>query len=176
MKLKVFTLRMNPASGIFDDKELSDFQLGKDILEVSEHFLIHEKNPTLVLVLRYRETPDDRRPPEETRKDWRTELDPDGQRIYDELRLWRGRKAKKEGMPPYLILNNRELAELAMKRPATLTQLRQIQGIGEAKSQRWGEEILALIAKLAGHQSVEFPSDTPTIPSERERERESTGE
>ena len=34
--------------------------------------------------------------------------------MYDELRLWRGRKAKHEGIPPYLILNNRELAELAM--------------------------------------------------------------
>ncbi|MBI5245271.1 MAG: hypothetical protein HY922_16535 [Elusimicrobia bacterium] len=74
MKLKVFTLRMNPATGIFDDRELCEFQLGKDVLEVSEHFLVHEKTPTLVLVLRYRELPDGAsRPPETARKDWRAQ-------------------------------------------------------------------------------------------------------
>ncbi len=148
MKLKVFTLRMNPTTGNFDDAGLSEFQLGKDVLEASEHLLVHEKTPTLVLVLRYREVPDDRRSPDAARKDWRAELDPAGQRIYDELRLWRGRRAKQEGMPPYLILNNRELAELAMKKPTSLAKLQEIEGIGEAKSQRWGEELLGLLEKL----------------------------
>ncbi len=164
MKLRVFTLRMNPATALFDDKELADFQLDKDVLEISEHFLIHEKTPTLVLILRYRELPaGERSSTEAVRKDWRAELDAQGQRIYDELRSWRGRKAKREGMPPYLILNNRELAELAMKRPSSLTQLREISGIGEAKAGRWGEEILAVLAKLT--EAVQ-PSPKPEISSE----------
>ena len=159
MKLKIFTLRLDPATGKFDDRELTEFQMGKDVIELSEHFLVHEKNPTLTLVLRYRELPDAARPSAESpRKDWRAELDADGKRMYDELRLWRGRKAKHEGIPPYLILNNRELAELAMKRPASLTKLREIDGIGEAKSARWGEEMLALLAKLsAAGQTVAKP-------------------
>ena len=53
MKLRVFTLRMNPATGVFDDKEVSEFQLGKDVIDVSEHFLVHERTPTLTLVVRY---------------------------------------------------------------------------------------------------------------------------
>jgi len=102
MKLKIFTLRLDPTTGKFDDKDLAEFQLGKDIIEVSEHFLVHEKTPTLALVLRYRELPDNGRQPQDAvRKDWRAELDEPGKRIYDELRLWRGRKAKREGMPPY---------------------------------------------------------------------------
>ncbi len=150
MKLKIFTLRLDPATGKFDDQELTEFQTDKDVIELSEHFLVHEKNPTLALVLRYRELPDGgRRPQDAGRKDWRAELDAAGKRIYDELRLWRGRKAKREGLPPYLILNNRELAELAMRRPDSLAKLREIDGIGEAKSQRWGEEMLAVLAKLA---------------------------
>ena len=149
MKLKVITLRLDPATGLFDDKGLAEFQLGKDVLEVSEHFLVHESIPTLALVMRYRDLPDGVRPsPDPVRKDWRAELDPDGKRIYDEMRLWRGRRAKRDGLPPYLILNNRELAELAMKRPASLTQLREIDGVGEAKSARWGEELLAILSKL----------------------------
>jgi ATP-dependent DNA helicase RecQ len=133
VKIKVFTLRMKPETGVFDDKELSDFQIGRDVIEISEHFIVHEKVPTLALVLRYRDNQDGARPPAEAaRKDWREELDAGAKRIYDELRLWRGRKAKHEGMPPYLILNNRELAELAARKPDSITKLREIAGIGEA--------------------------------------------
>ena len=159
MKLKIFTLRLNPATGIFDEGELAGFQLGKDVIEISEHFLVHEKTPTLLLVLRYRDIPDNgggaRQPPEAARKDWRAELDAQGQRTYDELRLWRSRKAKHDGLPPYLILNNRELAELVMKHPANITQLREIEGIGEAKAKRWGEEMLALLSKLEMRKMAE---------------------
>ena len=163
MKLKIFTLRLNPTTGLFDDAELTSFQLGKDVIDVSEHFLVHEKTPTLLLVLRYRELPDNggaaRQSPEAARKDWRAELDVQGQRVYDEFRLWRGRKAKHEGLPPYLILNNRELAELVMKRPANISQLREIEGIGEAKAKCWGEEMLALLEKLG---QPKFPDILPS--------------
>jgi len=131
------------------------------VIDVSEHFLVHEKTPTLLLVLRYREIPDSggggarqhssgtRQSPEAARKDWRAELDAQGQRTYDEFRLWRGRKAKHEGLPPYLILNNRELAELVMKHPANITQLREIEGIGEAKAKRkW--TLSGIIPRTAG--------------------------
>lgn len=166
MKLKVLTLRMKPETGAFDDRELSEFQSGKDVIEVSEHFLVHEKTPTLTLVLSYRDLPDGARVlPDAGRRDWRAELDQDGKRLYDELRLWRGRKAKREGMPPYLILNNRELAQLAMKRPSTIVQLREIDGIGEAKSGRWGEEILAVLAHLAaGAPHAAESASPPTAP------------
>ena len=135
------------------------------MIEISEHFLVHEKTPTLLLVLQYRDVPDNgggARQSEAARKDWRAELDAQGQRIYDEFRLWRGRKAKQEGLPPYLILNNRELAELVMKHPANITQLREIEGIGEAKAKRWGEEMLAFLLKLEMRKMAE-----PTPPHEK---------
>ncbi len=77
MKLKIFTLRLNPATGLFDEGELTGFQLCKDVIDVSEHSLVHEKTPTLLLVLRYRELPNGggaSQSPEAARKDWRAEL------------------------------------------------------------------------------------------------------
>ena len=118
MKVKVITLHAD-ASGRFDDRAMAEFQADKEILDVSEHFYVHERTPTLTLVLSYRDValPDDRAFP--PKKDWRAELDLEAQRLYDDLRTWRGRRAKREGMPPYLILANRELAALATTRPAT---------------------------------------------------------
>ena len=175
MKLKVFTVRMNPATGLFDERDLAAFQIGKEVIEVSEHFLIHEKTPTLLLVVKYRELAEGApTPPEALRKDWRAELDPQGRRIYDEMRLWRGRKAKQDGMPPYLILNNRELANLAVKGPKTISQLREIDGIGEAKAKRWGEEILSVLAKLTSVVGGENPPKDapPSLPETPEEEPE----
>jgi len=34
------------------------------------------------------------------RKDWRAELDEPGRKLYDELRLWRAKTAKRQGLPP----------------------------------------------------------------------------
>ena len=49
MKLKVFTLRLNPAKGIFDESELSNFQSDKDVIEAE-----------LGQPLDWRETPENR--------------------------------------------------------------------------------------------------------------------
>lgn len=101
-----------------------------------------------------------RRPDREFRKDWRAELDPPGQKLYDELRVWRSKTAKREGMPPYLICNNRQLAAMGERRPTSLAAFRDIEGLGEAKAARWGEEILKLHA-AAPDASPPSPAAAP---------------
>lgn len=155
MKLRVFTLRAD-ANGVLDDRVAADFLADKDVLDCSEHFFVHERTPTLVLVVSYREI-DHAAGRGEPRKDWRADLDPAGQRLYDELRTWRGRRARRDGLPPYLILNNREMAEVAMRRPGTLTALREVQGVGEAKAGRWGDELLAVVLGCAVAATPEVP-------------------
>ena len=51
MKLKVFTLRMDPATGAFDDKELIEFQEQREVLGASED-LGGDGVPVLALVVR----------------------------------------------------------------------------------------------------------------------------
>lgn len=152
MRVAVLTMRLDPATGTFDAGELDRFHAGREVLEVGEHFFVHERTPTLVLVIRYRDAEPARypRPDAQPRKDWRAELDPPAKALYDELRTWRGRRAKHEGMPPFLILGNRELAAVAATRPDSLTALRGIDGIGAAKVERWGAEILAVLATFGG--------------------------
>ena len=55
-------LRWSDEAGGLDDRELEAFMEGRAVLEVAEHFFIHDKQPTLVLTLSYRdEAPDDGR-------------------------------------------------------------------------------------------------------------------
>ena len=159
MKLKVFTLRLDPATGLFDDREVVEFQTDKEVLEVSDYQFTHDRVPTWALLMRYRDAPAAvHGAVQEARKDWRAELDPQAQRLYDQLRLWRGRRSKREGIPPYMILNNRELADVAVRHPQTATALREIQGIGDAKSSRWGDEIIAVLVAAAVERGDAVPA------------------
>lgn len=150
MKVRVFTLRLDPATGRFDDRDLVEFQDGREVLEVSEYQFTHERTPTWAILVRYRdgEAPGRRRDGD-ARKDWRADLDVPARGLYDHLRDWRARRAHRDGMPPYLVLTNRELAAVAARRPASKEALGLIQGIGDSKVERFGAEVLAIVSAAA---------------------------
>ncbi len=62
------------------------------------------------------------------------------------LRAWRAERAREQGVPAYVILHDKTLVELAARRPRTVGELLQVAGIGLAKADRYGENLLALIA------------------------------
>ena len=77
-------------------------------------------------------------PHSEPRKEWT----PDAQR----LREWRLQRAKADEVPPYVVFHDSVLHAIAAARPGTLGELAQISGVGPAKLERYGEEVLAAIA------------------------------
>jgi len=48
-------------------------------------------------------------------------------------------------VPPYVILHDRSLRDIARRRPADLGALRLCYGVGPAKAERWGEALLAVV-------------------------------
>jgi DNA helicase-2/ATP-dependent DNA helicase PcrA len=65
------------------------------------------------------------------------------------LREWRLSRARADEVPAYVVFNDRTLAELAARTPRTLAELAAIPGIGPAKLERYGTELLAQLAELA---------------------------
>ncbi|MGC8625486.1 MAG: RecQ family ATP-dependent DNA helicase, partial [Phycisphaerae bacterium] len=66
--------------------------------------------------------------------------------LFDALRVLRRDIAAQRGVAPYVILSDATLRELARVRPTTLSALRLIYGIGEAKLKSLGDQIVPLIA------------------------------
>ena len=62
------------------------------------------------------------------------------------LRRWRSERASAAGKPPFIFLHDRTLDELARCMPATMAALARVNGIGPAKLESYGDELLALIA------------------------------
>ena len=61
------------------------------------------------------------------------------------LRAWRSTVARKDGVPAYVVLNDKELVGIAGRNPTTLRELGQCRGMGPIRLERWGDEILAVL-------------------------------
>jgi ATP-dependent DNA helicase RecQ len=61
------------------------------------------------------------------------------------LRAWRSEVARQRGVPAYVVLHDATIDGIAISRPTTLAQLRDIPGIGDKKLEHYGEELIALV-------------------------------
>jgi ATP-dependent DNA helicase RecQ len=71
---------------------------------------------------------------------------PEAEALFQTLRQWRLEAARTESMPPYVILHDSVLREIAATRPRTLEALSRIKGIGPAKLAKYGEAVLAVVS------------------------------
>ena len=61
-------------------------------------------------------------------------LDPEAQR------------ARADSVPAYVVLHDATLVELAARKPRSQSELATVKGLGPAKVDRYGDELLALLA------------------------------
>ncbi len=60
------------------------------------------------------------------------------------IKEWRSAEAKRLGVPAYVVLHDRSVQSLAVKRPANPRQLLDVDGMGPAKVERFGAALLQL--------------------------------
>jgi DNA helicase-2/ATP-dependent DNA helicase PcrA len=73
-------------------------------------------------------------------------LTPAGELLARELKAWRTARAKQSAMPPYVILHDSALTAIARAMPSDRYALLDVPGMGPTKFERYGEEILAIVA------------------------------
>ena len=83
--------------------------------------------------------------------------DPDPQ-VYEELRAVRDVWAQQRNVPPYYVFSNATLTELAVCKPRTMEELLTVKGIGQRKAERYGQQVLTIIA---GGVAPRPPSPAP---------------
>jgi len=65
------------------------------------------------------------------------------------LKEWRLARAREDGVPPYVVFSDATLAELLRLSPRTPAELLGVPGIGPAKLERYGRELLATLATVS---------------------------
>ena len=66
--------------------------------------------------------------------------------LAERLREWRLEQARSQGVPAYVIFNDRTLEALAALRPSTAEALLTVPGIGPAKLDAYGEDLIEMLA------------------------------
>jgi ATP-dependent DNA helicase RecQ len=70
--------------------------------------------------------------------------------LFEALRVWRRELAAEQKLPPYVIFHDATLAAIARRRPATTDELAEISGVGQAKLERYGADVLRVVAEKVG--------------------------
>ena len=68
-------------------------------------------------------------------------------RLVERLKSWRLDQARAQGVPAYVVFNDRTLEAIAMLRPTSETALLEVPGIGPAKLDAYGDQLLDLLAE-----------------------------
>ena len=77
------------------------------------------------------------------KEEWlRTERE---ERLWQALRKWRQERARTEEIPAYMVCGDKTLRDIVEKMPCGLDGLRSIYGLGEAKIDKFGDEILEVL-------------------------------
>jgi len=72
-------------------------------------------------------------------------VNPTGDPLFDALRALRRELAQEAGVPPYVVFHDSVLREMAASRPASLSELSAIGGVGTRKLDAYGDAFLAVI-------------------------------
>lgn len=86
----------------------------------------------------------------ERKVDYKDVLTPEQFEVFSKLRELRKQIADKEAVPVYAIFTNEQLAIMVQKQADSRAKLREIEGIGEAKVEKYAEPFLALLNAVMG--------------------------
>ena len=153
MLIKVMTLPFSSAYGGFNDEELRAFLSDKELISANDYIFTKVDVPYLTMVLKYFPYRIEVDQPQGAKKpvgggeeEWRKMLSEEQMGLFNLLRDWRSKRCKKDGVPPYIVLNNRQLALIVKMRPQSLAELAKVEGIGKKKIDSFGHEILEITA------------------------------
>ncbi len=73
--------------------------------------------------------------------------------LFDALKAWRSTRSKADRMPAYVVAKDATLEAIAQLAPTSLQELLTVDGIGPAKLDRYGDEILAVVDEHSSSSS-----------------------
>ena len=87
-------------------------------------------------------------------------LSPEEDRLYEALRQERSRLASAEATSAYIVASNRELSDIARRKPRTIAELIEIKGIRHRKAARFGQQLLEVVAQHAPEAAAAAPEES----------------
>ena len=96
------------------------------------------------------------------------EVDPE---LRDYLREWRRTIAKEQSVPAYVVMHDTSLDELCRKRPLSISQLLDVSGFGEKKSEMYGQQIFGALKRFRDGARATAEPEGRSRPARRRKTR-----
>lgn len=126
--------------------EMNAFLRGYKIIAVTKEFVATGENSFYSIIAEYIDT--SFAPAADKRKasvDYKEVLKPEVFELFSYLRDERKKLAEQAGIPVYAVVTNAQLAQIAEKKPQTISALAQIEGVGQGKCEKFGAAFLKAI-------------------------------
>ena len=87
--------------------------------------------------------------------------------LFEKLRVLRRKLAEEQQVPPFIIFSDMTLHEMCIYYPSTLSDMKKISGVGDAKLERYGTDFTSEIkAYLDNNPDIKIPDRLPiTLPA-----------
>ena len=92
-------------------------------------------------------------------------LDGDAATLFERLKAWRRLRADADSVPAYVICHDATLAAIAEARPASGDELMKVNGMGPAKLQRYGVQLLAEVRAHTAEFGERVPAHLAAAPA-----------
>ena len=73
---------------------------------------------------------------------------------FESLKRWRLERAKSDGVPAYVVFHDSTLQDIADSNPSSVEQLAQVAGVGPTKLERYGDDVLKVLAEVGSAEST----------------------
>ena len=147
MQLRTFVLPIKNLSA--PEAEMNVFLRSHRVLAVKKEFVPDGENSFWTFCVEYLDSPAGAAPlsgKSGPKVDYKEVLKPEEFEVFSRLREWRKAVAEQEGVPVYAVLTNEQLAQMVQKKATTKAALKEIEGVGAARIEKYAEAVLAVLA------------------------------
>ncbi len=148
MQLKVFVM---PVKNLTEaEAEMNAFLRSRRVLAVKKEFVADGENSFWSFCVEYLDGQDGARrsgSAKAPKVDYKEVLSHEEFETFSRLRDWRKGVAEKEGIPVYAVLTNEQLAQIVQKKVSSKGGLKEIEGVGEARLEKYGAALLERLVR-----------------------------
>lgn len=148
MQLKLFVISVKNIAAA--EAEMNAFLRSHRMLSVKKEFVPDGENSYWTFCVEYLETPlpgsihatGGNKPP---KVDYKEVLSEEEFALFSQLREHRKQVADREAIPVYAVFTNEQLAQIVQKKITSKAGLKEVEGVGDGRIEKYGEELLRRI-------------------------------
>lgn len=143
MNIRVFNIRLSKEFCIIDQNRMNEFLDSVEVKLTSTNFVTTGTMDYWSAVVFYDTKKNNEKPKKE--KPTFEDLSQQEKEIFLALKQWRNDLALNLGWSAFRVCHNAHLMAIAEAKPETLEELAQVKGFGEVRTEKYGEDIMAVL-------------------------------